>query len=103
VIPALDEGLGLTAIESLLCETPVVAFDSGGVPDAVVPGKTGILVPPGDTAALATALDELLTTPAERVRLGREGRGLMIAKFSPDAVAARYASIYSDAVRHRRG
>jgi glycosyltransferase involved in cell wall biosynthesis len=102
VIPALDEGLGLTAIESLLSETPVVAFDSGGVPDAVVPGKTGILVPPGDSAALATALDNLLTNQAERKRLGREGRALMIAKFSPDAVAARYASIYADAVRHRR-
>ncbi|HZI41872.1 MAG TPA: glycosyltransferase family 4 protein [Gemmatimonadaceae bacterium] len=102
VIPALDEGLGLTAIESLLCETPVVAFDSGGVPDAVVPGKTGILVPPGDTAALAAALDELLTNSAERARLGREGRALMIANFSPDAVAAHYASIYGDAVRHRR-
>ena len=103
VIPALDEGLGLTAIESLLSETPVVAFDSGGVPDAVETGKTGILVSPGNTAALATALDELLTNPSERTRLGREGRGLMIAKFSPDAVAARYASIYSEAARHRRG
>jgi glycosyltransferase involved in cell wall biosynthesis len=102
VIPALDEGLGLTAIESLLCETPVVAFDSGGVPDAVVPAKTGILVPAGDTAALALALDELLTNPAERARLGREGRALMITKFSPDAVAAHYASIYTEAVRHRR-
>ncbi|HEY2376209.1 MAG TPA: glycosyltransferase family 4 protein [Gemmatimonadaceae bacterium] len=103
VIPALDEGLGLTAIESLLCETPVVAFDSGGVPDAVVPGRTGVLVQPGNIEALATALDELLTNPDERARLGRGGRALMIAKFSPDAVAARYASIYSDAVRHRRG
>ncbi|MFL5615613.1 MAG: glycosyltransferase family 4 protein [Gemmatimonadaceae bacterium] len=103
VIPALDEGLGLTAIESLLCETPVVAFDSGGVPDAVVPGRTGILVPPGDTAALAESLDELLTDPLARERLGREGRAMMLAKFSPDAVAARYASIYADALRHRRG
>lgn len=103
VIPALDEGLGLTAIESLLCETPVVAFDSGGVPDAVVPGRTGILVPPGDNTALATSLDELLTDSSERERLGREGRAMMLAKFSPDAVAATYASIYADAVRHRRG
>jgi glycosyltransferase involved in cell wall biosynthesis len=103
VIPALEEGLGLTAIESLLCETPVVAFDSGGVPDAVVPGRTGMLVPPGDTAALAESLDELLTDPLARVRLGREGRAMMLAKFSPDAVAARYASIYADALRHRRG
>jgi glycosyltransferase involved in cell wall biosynthesis len=103
VIPAVDEGLGLTAIESLLSETPVVAFDSGGVPDIVVPGQTGILVPPGDALALGAALDALLENPAERARLGSEGRTLATARFSPDAVAARYASVYADAVRHRRG
>lgn len=103
VIPAVDEGLGLTAIESLLSETPVVAFNSGGVPDIVVPGQTGVLVPPGDALALGAALDALLEDPAERARLGSEGRTLAIAKFSPDAVAASYASVYADAVRHRRG
>jgi glycosyltransferase involved in cell wall biosynthesis len=102
VIPAVAEGLGLTAIESLLSETPVVAFDSGGLPDAVVPDQTGILVPPGDTVALAAALDRLLANPSERARLGRDGRALALAKFSPDAVAARYASIYEEARRHRR-
>ena len=99
VIPALEEGLGLTAVESLLCETPVVAFDSGGVPDVVVPNTSGILVPPGDVDALARALDRMLLHPEERASLGRQGRAYALAHFSPDAVASAYASLYEQALR----
>ena len=103
VIPALEEGLGLTAVESLLSETPVVAFDSGGVPDVVVPDTSGILVPPGDVAALARALDALLVGTDARQSLGRRGRDYALAHFSPDAVAARYASVYEQALRRSSG
>jgi glycosyltransferase involved in cell wall biosynthesis len=99
VIPAIDEGLGLTAVESLLSETPVVAFDSGGVTDVVRPGQTGLLVPPGDTTALATALDGLLGDEAERRRLGAEGRAFAMRQFGPAAVASRYATILRSAQR----
>ena len=53
----------MTAVESCF-ETPVVAFESGGVTDIVIDGETGVLVPPGDVAALASALDTLLTIPS---------------------------------------
>jgi glycosyltransferase involved in cell wall biosynthesis len=99
VIPAVEEGLGLTAVESLLSETPVVAFDSGGLPDIVVPGTSGRLVPAGDVPALAATLDELLASPEERASLGQHGRAYALAHFGSDAVAARYASIY-DQVLH---
>ena len=99
VIPAVHEGLGLTAVESLLCETPVVAFDSGGLPDIVLPEKTGLLVPVGDIRALATALDRVLGDAALRARMGREGRQFALAQFGPDAAAARYAGILLSAAR----
>jgi glycosyltransferase involved in cell wall biosynthesis len=100
VIPALDEGLGLTAVESLLSETPVVAFDSGGIPDIVVNGATGRLVAPGDIAGLASALDDVLRDDAKRHVMGQAGRSHALANFSPRAVAHRYARLYRTAAKH---
>ena len=95
----MDEGLGLVAVEALLSETPVVAFDSGGLPDVVVPGETGTLVPPQRPDLLARALDELLSLPDQGASLGRIGRARMLATFSPAAVAARYREVYAAALR----
>jgi glycosyltransferase involved in cell wall biosynthesis len=94
VIPALDEGLGLTAVESLLSETPVVAFESGGVPDVVLHETTGLLVPPGDEQALAAALDRLLADDRLRSTMGAAGRAHALSSFGARAVAARYAALY---------
>ena len=98
VIPALDEGLGMTAVEAMLSETPVVAFESGGIPDVVTDGRTGLLVPPGDEIALARALDALLGDEARRAGMGRAGREHALATFGARAVAARYAAIYRRAL-----
>jgi glycosyltransferase involved in cell wall biosynthesis len=101
VIPAVGEGLGLTAVESLLSETPVVAFDSGGLPDVVIHEQTGLLVSPGDPAALAGALDKILGDTAYRERLGAAGRRFALAHFGSDAVAAQYASLLHAAAARR--
>jgi glycosyltransferase involved in cell wall biosynthesis len=93
-IPSRDEGLGLVAVESQLCETPVVAFDSGGLPDVIVNGQTGLLTPAGDSGAMAAALDTLLADASLARSLGAAGRRAALAVFSPAAAAARYAEIY---------
>jgi len=94
VIPSVDEGLGLVAVEALLCETPVVAFDSGGLRDVIQHEKTGLLVKPGDNAALANALDDLLAREGRGSALGRAGRLYALSAFAPESAARRYAGIY---------
>jgi Glycosyltransferase len=94
VVPSTDEGLGLVAVEALLCETPVVAFDSGGLRDIIQHEKTGLLVPPGNRAALARALDDLLSRDGRGADLGRAGRLYALSAFAPESSARRYAGIY---------
>lgn len=93
VMPGLDEGLGLVAVESLLCETPVIAYASGGIVDIVEPDTTGLLVSPGSVEGLAAAID-MVATGAAGAAMGHQGRVRMLDRFSPAAVSARYAAIY---------
>lgn len=106
VVPALDEGLGLTAVESLLSETPVVGFRSGGLPDIVPDGVGGRLVDPGDERALAAALDAVLADADARRAMGAAGRRHAEERFGSAAASERYATLYrqvADAsARHAR-
>jgi glycosyltransferase involved in cell wall biosynthesis len=72
---------------------PVVASRVGGMPDYVLDGTTGLLVPPGDPAALAAALERVLGDDALRARLGRGGRAFLEEKLLPERVAAALAGV----------
>lgn len=102
-IPSRDEGLGLVAVEAQLCGAPVVAYESGGLTDVVQKPAGGTLVHPGDTAALAAALDNFAAdTDAARQRVqtaGSASHDAMLLKFSPAVVAKRYLTWYSEAAR----
>ncbi|MDE0630702.1 MAG: glycosyltransferase family 4 protein [Caldilineaceae bacterium] len=74
VNPGVPEGFGLVNVEAMAMGKPVVAFDHGPLPEIVAHGETGLLVPPGDTAALAGAVARLLQDPARAQRMGRAGR-----------------------------
>jgi glycosyltransferase involved in cell wall biosynthesis len=74
VVPSLYEPFGLVAIEALACGVPVVATTAGGLREIVVDGESGLLVPPGDSAALARALMSLLTDEFLRLRLAEGAR-----------------------------
>lgn len=63
VLPSLREGLGLVALEAMACGVPVVASDVGGIPEVVQPGRTGLLVAPGDVPGLAGAIRRFLEDP----------------------------------------
>jgi 1,4-alpha-glucan branching enzyme len=74
VFPSVYEPFGLVALESMAAGTPVVAFETGGVPEFVDHGEQGLLVPPGDADATAAAVDALLADPDRRARMGEQAR-----------------------------
>lgn len=94
IAPSIDEGLGLAAVEALLCETPVIAFNSGGITDVIRDGQTGVLVPARDEVALAAAIDALIASPERARSLGSAGRLYALANFAPESSARRYADVY---------
>jgi glycosyltransferase involved in cell wall biosynthesis len=98
VVPSADEGLGLVAVEAMLCETPVVAFESGGLPDVVQHDRTGLLVSERSPDALATAISQMLSRPDRGQALGAAGRMHALATFAPESVARRYIDIYRAAI-----
>jgi glycosyltransferase involved in cell wall biosynthesis len=98
VVPSADEGLGLVAVEAMLCETPVVAFESGGLPDVVQHDRTGLLVRERSPEALASAINGLLSREDRGRALGGAGRMHALATFAPESVARRYLDIYRAAI-----
>lgn len=100
VVPSSEEGLGLVAVEAQLCETPVVAFDSGGLPDVIQNDRTGILVREQSASALAAGVRTLLERDDQGASLGAAGRLHALSAFAPESVARRYADIYRSVVEH---
>jgi glycosyltransferase involved in cell wall biosynthesis len=96
VLPSIYEEMGSVLAEAMTCGLPVVASDVGGIPDVVRDGETGILVPPGDVAALTKALDGVLRDPSLGTRLGKEARR-QSARYSWPGLAARIADLYGAA------
>jgi len=100
VVPSADEGLGLVAVEAMLCETPVVAFASGGLPDVVQHDRTGFLVNERSPDALADAIGQLIHLPDAGKSLGAAGRMHALSTFAPESVARRYIEIYQRAIEN---
>jgi glycosyltransferase involved in cell wall biosynthesis len=87
------EGMPLFALECLAAGTPLVATAVGGLPEIIDDGRTGLLVPARDPAALAVALQRVLTDPALARRLGSAGAA-RADEFTLDSVANRFADLY---------
>jgi glycosyltransferase involved in cell wall biosynthesis len=101
VHPARWEGFGLAILEAMLCALPVVASRVSSLPELVADGETGILVPPDDPDALATALGILLEDRAHATQMGRAGRRRATEQFSVARMARRTAEIYGEALAAR--
>ena len=92
---AVPELLGLVALESMACGTPVIVSNVGSLPELVEDGVTGFVVPPNDSAAIRAALRALMADPAKRDEMGRRAREAVRARFTWEATAARCFEAYA--------
>lgn len=99
VSPTLADNFPYTVIEAMACGKPVIASSVGGIPEQVEHGKTGVLVPPGDAAALGAALESLLSAPARLREYGQAGRRKAEAEVSMREFLNAYESLFSEVAR----
>jgi L-malate glycosyltransferase len=96
VMPSLNEALSNVLLESMAAGAPVVATRVGGTPEALIDGDTGLLVAPGDSAALAASVARLLDDRALAARLGRAARELIAANFSVERMVHATEQLYTE-------
>ena len=96
VLPSRNEGMGRAAVEALACGRPVVATAVGGVPSVVEDGVTGLLVPPEDPQALASAILQLLENETARRRMGEAGPQQVRERFSHQVMLDGIDQVYRD-------
>ncbi len=102
VHPAIAEGLGVALLQAAAAAVPVAGFAAGGVTQAVEPGVTGILVPPGNAEALGRAVIRVLEDPVLARGLGDAGRRRVLAEFTPNRMAARHLALYREILDEER-
>lgn len=100
VLPSLSEGVPLALLEAMLTARPVVASAVGEVPTVLDDGRAGALVPPSDPPALATALEELLSTPGRAQALSAAARARASALYTFDVMMDAYRAVYAQALRN---
>ena len=101
VLPSYREGIPRVAMEAAAAGRPVVAYDVRGVRE-VIDASSGLLVPRGDTGALARVVSALIEDPERRSKLGVECRDRVVDQFSEDAVIDRLRAVYGGLAKARR-
>ncbi len=96
------EGLGNTLLEAMAAARPIVASAVGGILDVVLPGETGLLVPPRDPVALAAALEPLLAAAALRQRYGAAGRRRVETEFPLRGETDKWCALFDELVGERQ-
>jgi glycosyltransferase involved in cell wall biosynthesis len=102
VMSSVTEGLGTSLLDAMACARPIVATEAGGIPEVVIHGETGLLVPPRDHEAMADAIVLLLRHDALRARFGEAGLVRVRAKFTADRMVRETLSLYERVAGMRR-
>jgi len=98
VLPSVQEGQGIVLLEAQASGKPVVAFDVGGINEAVRNGETGLLVKRGSTGELTVALLKLLSNRTLKEKMGANGRRFVSDCFTWDICAQKMLSVYYEAL-----
>lgn len=94
LLPSESESFGMAALEAMTSEAPVIATNTGGLPEVVVEGETGYLLPIGDVDGMAERGIELLRDDALRARMGKRGREVAIERFDERRIVPLYRELY---------
>jgi glycosyltransferase involved in cell wall biosynthesis len=94
VMSSLFEGLGTSLLDAMALSKPTIASDTGGIPEVVSHGETGLLVQPRDARGLASAISTLLKDPVRREKMGRAGLERVKRIFSADEMVERTLAVY---------
>ena len=98
VVPSLSEAFSLVTVEGMAMARPVVGTRVGGIPEIILDGETGLLVPPRDRAALAQACQYLVMHPETGREMGRRGRERVLSHFHPAQFVASHERLYERVV-----
>jgi len=96
VMSSVTEGLGSAVLEAMTCGVPIVGTRAGGIPEAIVDGTSGVLVPPHDDGALAEAILRVLKDRDLAARLAAGGRARVETEFSVDRLVSATVRVYSE-------
>jgi glycosyltransferase involved in cell wall biosynthesis len=103
VLPSIREGISNSLLEAMAAGLPVVATDTGGNPEPVVKGESGLLFPVGDFERLAELLLLLYREPEMRDRLGKQALERVTREFSLDSMISKYGRMYQELTGERAG
>jgi glycosyltransferase involved in cell wall biosynthesis len=103
VMPSLFEGLPMALLEAMVARKAIVASATAGIPEAIVHGRDGLLVPPGEIDPLADALRIVLTNPARRRALADAASSRAQREFTVQVMADRYEALYEESLSFRQG
>lgn len=98
VLPSLTEGLPYVLLEAMLFKVPVLATDVGGIPNIIINGVTGYLIPPGDVQSLKNGMEKMLNDPEKIRDMSEEGYKLVMEKYSARRMAEDYRRLYDSMI-----
>jgi N-acetyl-alpha-D-glucosaminyl L-malate synthase BshA len=94
LLPSETESFGMAALEAMTSEVPVIATNAGGLPEVVVEGETGYLLPVGDTDAMSARAIEILSDDGLRTRMGKRARQVAVERFDEQKIIPVYREMY---------